>query len=44
MVEGNALQLAYDITDRASLDIDFSMENADKSYLNFINLFFDLNP
>ncbi len=24
---GNALQLAYDITDRASLDIDFSMKN-----------------
>lgn len=24
---GNALQLAYDITDRVSIDIDFSMEN-----------------
>lgn len=24
---GNALQLAYDITDRGSIDIDFSMEN-----------------
>ena len=24
---GNALQLAYDITNRGSIDIDFSMEN-----------------
>lgn len=31
---GNALQLAYDITNRGSIDIDFSMENEFKDTSN----------
>ena len=38
---GNALQLAYDITNRGSIDIDFSMEKEfkDKDFERLSNIF-----
>ena len=41
---GNALQLAYDLTNRGSVDIDFSMENefSEKDFNRLTNVFHTL--